>query len=395
MKNERSDYTVTSFIFSKKYNQLSNKRALFFLKERMGKFESGLNEIYKNMLPPISVALCPTSKCIRQCEFCSNTERNKQNSAKDIMYSRELFEQIIDDLSRLKVKGVSVAGGGEPLTYGREILNSIFSDKVPFRFGIHTNGVYLDKIMTKEILNTDNIQYINISVVAHNEKLYEKVTKGNVEQFKALIDNIKNVIDMENKYEKFPTFGVKILISRSNYKYIKDIYDFYKKELNVSNVLLRCVGNFEPNQDVELLDFQKKELMTILLEELGLPFSQVKTIISGGEALEEKIPIPSKCWINELQYCGGIDPDGEVYLCSLWSHYPYSIGNVNEKRFIDIWGSIEHRKAIELLESNLSSGKCNPLSCRHYYTNLAIDEYVRSNYPNLSFDFDEDYCRFI
>ncbi|KKR75001.1 MAG: hypothetical protein UU18_C0015G0009 [Parcubacteria group bacterium GW2011_GWB2_40_8] len=61
-----------------------------------------------------------------------------------------------------------------------------------------------------------------------------------------------------------------------------------------------------------------------------------------------------------MQYTAGVDPDGEVYLCSPWSRKEYSIGNINQSSIRKIWGSNKHVEIAAKLSDNLQSGKCSP-----------------------------------
>ena len=95
-------------------------------------------------------------------------------------------------------------------------------------------------------------------------------------------------------------------------------------------------------------------------------------------------------------YTAGIDLDGEVYLCSQYSFIKYSIGNVNEMELKRIWGSKKHLETIDRLNQKCVSGKCNILTCRHYYSNLAIDSFFGGFFKALSKDkLEENYGRFI
>jgi len=51
-----------------------------------------------------------------------------------------------------------------------------------------------------------------------------------------------------------------------------------------------------------------------------------------------------KCISNPL--IGTVSANGEMYLCGFMDHSDggYSIGNINENRFIDLWGSEKHHE---------------------------------------------------
>lgn len=364
------NYTVSSFIHSKAGKQLSTKRVLCHIENRLSDYSIDNRNLFQNKQNPVSVALCPTSLCIRNCSFCSNKKRNTFNRLNKCMYSESIFYDIISDLKEMDIKGVSMAGGGEPFCYDEKLLKFLFLQKsIPYKIGIHTNGMFLDKYCSDQIISTGNIAYINVSVFAHNRSLYNDISEGGETQFSIITDNILKWANL-NKTNS-PSFGVKILICRENYKHIAEIVDFYKR-LQVDNILLRCVGNFEEGQDVELNGKQQLELGRIL-KAMTLKKEQISSIIGKPIHLP---PRPSRCWIAVLQYTAGIDPDGEVYICSPWSFKEYSIGNVNNEKFSKIWGSCRHQKVVEKLNFNLLHGMCNPLTCRHYYSNIAIDAYI-------------------
>lgn len=388
-----NNYTVTTFINSKEGKQLSTKRVLYHIGDRLKKYDLSKNKIVQGAQPPISVALCPTSKCIRKCAFCSNTERNEKNRKIGAQYSEKVFNDIMSDLNSLGVLGVSVAGGGEPLCYNKSLFEKFTcQNEVSYKIGIHTNGVLVNNLLKDKIIEANNINYINISVVAHNSNLYKIVTGGSEKQFQEIEKNIINAVKLKEKYDVYPNFGVKILLCRDNYKYVKEMYDYFLN-LGVTNILLRCVGNFEENQDVELLPEQINELKDILVEELNLESAQIDAIIGKNKI---KVPVPSRCWIATLNYTAGIDPDGEVYLCSPWSRKEYSIGNVNQNRFSDVWGGEQHFEVIEKLNTKLKNGECNPLTCRHYYSNLAIDAFINGTLHELpKEDIEKGFGRFI
>jgi radical SAM protein with 4Fe4S-binding SPASM domain len=135
-------------------------------------------------------------------------------------------------------------------------------------------------------------------------------------------------------------------------------------------------------------------LAHIFQRDLKMSGDQINAVTGRGTG--ELLPMPSRCWISALQYTAGVDPDGEIYLCSPWSRKDYSIGNINRIDLPSIWGSKRHKEVAEILNAKLKSGQCHPLLCRHYYSNLAIDAFVEGLIPSLSNgDFEEGYRRFI
>jgi len=180
---------------------------------------------------------------------------------------------------------------------------------------------------------------------------------------------------------------------RENFGFALEIFNYFKG-LGLDNILIRCVGNFEPGQDVELSKEQISRLVHAFHYGLRMSNDQIDAVT--GRGAKELLPVPSRCWISALQYTAGVDPDGEVYLCSPWSQKDYSIGNINQASFSSIWGSIKHKEVAECLNSKLKSGQCYPLLCRHYYSNLAIDAFIKGLISSLpKGELEKGYGRFI
>ncbi|HRZ30525.1 MAG TPA: radical SAM protein [Candidatus Paceibacterota bacterium] len=386
--------TVTTFVQSKNGGKLSSRRVLYHLPERLFGYDPLVKEVIQTALSPVSVALCPTPTCVRSCTFCSNTVRNKANCQKKIEIGYRRFTDLIGELVAMDVQGVSVAGGGEPLSYNGPIAESLFLGcNLSFKIGIHTNGVLLQKVLAKEVLISGNITYFNVSVVAHTPELYEKVCRVSGNQFLQVEKGILEMLELRQTTGSEIMIGVKILLCRENFESALEIFNYFKG-LGVDNILIRCVGNFEPGQDVELSGEQISRLAHVFRYGLRMSNDQIDAVT--GRGTKELLPMPSRCWISALQYTAGVDPDGEVYLCSQWSRKDYSIGNINQADFPSIWGSTRHKEVAECLNAKLKSGQCHPLLCRHYYSNLAIDAFVEGLISSLpKGEQEKGYGRFI
>lgn len=385
--------TVTMFVQSKSGHKLSSRRVLFHLPERLVGYNTSSSEVIQTNLSPVSVAICPTPVCVRECTFCSNRSRNIENRSNRLEIIPSKFVELINALVKLEVKGVSVAGGGEPLVYKGPIAENLFlRNDLPFKIGIHTNGVLLEKILNERIFKNGNIAYINVSVVAHTPKLYTEVCKASSRQFFRIERNVLEAIKFKNSTSSSIAIGVKILLCRENFSFAFEMFNYFKS-IGVDNILIRCVGNFEPGQDVELLPNQINHLTGVFKNDFGMSDDQVAAVTG---TIPDVLPMPSRCWICALQYTAGVDPDGEVYLCSPWSRKEYSISNINRSDFRNIWGSDRHKQVAAMLNKNMRSGKCNPLLCRHYYSNLAIDAFIAGLIKALpKEEMEKGYGRFI
>ena len=95
------EHTVTTFVSSRAGKQLSTKRVLFHAAERLAGYSPESGEVIQRVIPPVSVALCPTSACTRACVFCSNAQRNAANRRVKAEYSDAVFAGLTEDLDAL------------------------------------------------------------------------------------------------------------------------------------------------------------------------------------------------------------------------------------------------------------------------------------------------------
>lgn len=78
--------TVTTFVQSKSGHKLSSRRVLFHLPERLAGYNASSEEVIQTNLSPVSVAICPTPVCVRECTFCSNQKRNKETANYEMQF---------------------------------------------------------------------------------------------------------------------------------------------------------------------------------------------------------------------------------------------------------------------------------------------------------------------
>jgi len=93
------------------------------------------------VIPPIHAQLLPTNKCNMNCSFCSCSE-----VAKDQEIPYENIEKIVDKLSTLKTKAVTITGGGEPLMHPQINETIKYFGQKGIEVGLVTNGKLLHKL---------------------------------------------------------------------------------------------------------------------------------------------------------------------------------------------------------------------------------------------------------
>ena len=117
-----------------------------------------------------AVEIHPTAKCNHRCIHCSYKERNESRAE----MPRKMFDNLIESLIKLKVRGVYFSGGGEPCTYGGlgEAIKHLKENSV--EVALVTNATLFEKAGLINV--ADCINYIAISVPSCRPDMYKKIT---------------------------------------------------------------------------------------------------------------------------------------------------------------------------------------------------------------------------
>ncbi|WP_165843825.1 radical SAM protein [Planococcus halotolerans] len=360
---------------------------------RIQKFSDlGYTEITKeNFLEispaPWSVDFQFTAVCNQHCSFCSYEDRNKHLKKN----SYGLVKRVHKDLIEMGTRGLIYTGGGEPLSWrdeGKTIKDIVLEQNygIQTKPSLVTNGVMLNTLISPEIIS--KFHFISISVYGHNEEVFKDVVKVNT--FKLQTKNFKNIMKLKKDYNlKYPEIQAKILITRENYKYLAEIYNFYKNEIKPDHISMRCVNNFEEGQDVELLPSQKEELKEIVKQKLDINEAYVEDFLNSLLPPPNLIPA-TNCWTIKLGHNLLISTLGEVYIeIPYGATKEYCIGNLNEKSIKEIWGSEKHLEVINMLNNRMTSLGCDLRMCRHHKYNKVMDDYLENKtLTPASSDFD-------
>lgn len=311
------------------FNPFNSMKALV----HADKFESILEQKAKS---PIVVNMDLTNKCNYDCGFCMFANRERADpDGKSYRKNESLPKGYVLTLPKLwknwGVKGVCLAGGGEP---------SLHPDFKPFIEECHKNNLDLG-IATNGYLLSDDLDYLSkckfvgFSMDAGNSTDYAKVKGVPYTHFYKVLDNMKKVsqtgtevgykflLDKDNQNGIYGAAQLAKQVGARHFQFRPaiDTYQYSKEEIqNIKNQITRAQNDFE-DENFQVMGVTHK---------FNSDFTKKHDF--------------SKCRANMLTstWCA----DGNVYLCtdtrgSKWSklgaHYP------NPEKFIkEVWNSKEH-----------------------------------------------------
>jgi len=259
--------------------------------------------------------------------------------------------------------------GGEVFLY--KFFDELFQKGLAFphlQQQIITNGVILNEEWIKKILKAG--AELTISVDGTTKDVYEYIRTG--ASFEKLIENIRIVNELRQKYHSKTKIRMNTLIMKSNYHQIEEFVDFAKR-YNFDQLSLLAV-HFDEDPAENILyskkDDQAMEYITaaipkvrqkakaynidldILLPTEDLKFDEFdeqnkKTASSNEGTLHCKMP-----W-KYLFICD----DGKVYLTGSCIK---TIGNIYESSIDEIWNSQQAQFYRESMLKNQFQGLCRP-----------------------------------
>lgn len=293
--------------------------------------------------PPVTV-FNSTKSCNLKCIHCYSDSENK-------IYDGELttdeIKLLIDDLADFKIPAL-LFSGGEPLMR-RDIFELLqYSKSKKLRTVISTNGTLIDEGIAKKIKNC-NVSYVGVSLDGIGE--INDYFRGVGGSFQKAVEGIKKLLKINQKV------GLRMTLTKSNYKNLPAIFEFIEKEkiprvcfyhlvpvgrgasvVDLTNEQTRKAIDFilakakeftEKNLNIEILTVDNHcdgvYIYLKLLKENPKRADEVFTFLKwNGGALNS-----SGVGLGCVDFFGNVHPDQ--------FSYEYILGNVKDKKFSDIW----------------------------------------------------------
>ena len=315
-----------------------------------------------------------TRACNLRCVHCYNDSGSSKGS--DAL-STEQAKGVLDDLASFGSPSV-LFSGGEPLMRSDLFELIEYGGEVGMRTVISTNGTLITEDVAKKIKQA-GVSYVGISLDGMGE-VNDKF-RGVSGAFDAAVRGIRNCRDLGVRV------GLRLTLTGRNVEDLDGLFEFVEKE-GLERV---CFYHLVPSGrggEISSDDLSHEETR----DAVGLIMARTRALKEGGrktdiltvdnhvdgvflylKLLEEDKGRADDVW-RLLTWNGGgmyssgvgigcIDWDGNVHPDQFWWHY--SLGNVLEKPFSEIWTSAEDPLLCKLRERRANiKGRCR--LCRFF-----------------------------
>lgn len=315
-------------------------------------------ELLKGKIPtPVRVVLEPTNRCNHNCFFCYYSNFRSDNP---VSLSREKLFELAEDFKQMDVKSVSLVGGGEPMLHPAiyDFIHRCYENKI--LISITTNGSVFKDSEIDTIVRAST--YIRVSLNAATAETHNLINAPKGNQFERILNNIEKLRKHRDKIGANMLIGIRNAIHDKNFHEIAEMVALAER-LKVDYVMFAGVVHDSPASKQVIEEAQKK------VEEL-----KEKSTVLLFHSFYKKPHKTPKCISNPL--IGTISANGDMYLCGFMDHADgaYRIGNVNENRFIDLWGSEKHYEVYNSQDPEY----CAKYTCKmKEYDNVIRDVFVK------------------
>lgn len=346
---------------------------------------------------PITIEIDPSNTCNHSCPFCISGHLHLKKYKGTEYFNRTIldkntFHNLIKDLVKLNIEAINWTGGGEPTQnpYLGEAIKFIKKNS-SIEMGMFSNGTLLEKMNLMDIV-VDCLKWIRISIDAGTASSYDKLRVTNKSNnFDTVIKNIKKIVDLKNKKKSNITIGVGFVVTEDNYNEILNFANIFK-EIGVDYCQYKPeiiqIERQQKNSDIGKVqissDFWIKKVINLLdqaKKTLGKKFEcndyKIDDLIIDVKKYGRNY---KECIGSQFQPCVGAD--GNVYVCTNHrGHKKYSYGNVNEKKFSDIWNDLKKRQSVmEIINKKERFSNCTHL-CKPHESNKILWK-IKENQKN-------------
>ena len=293
-----------------------------------------------------------TNKCNLRCAHCYISARPELTSEAEL--SLDEAKAFVDDLAAIPVP-LLLFTGGEPLVRKDFFELAEHTTAKGLKTALSTNGTLITKEVAARIKDA-GIEYAGVSLDGAKAETHDGI-RNQPGSFNKAVQALKNCADVGLKA------GVRITVTRDNYREIADLLDL-SCELEVPRFCVYWLvpsGRGKEIYEKQLEPHEVSEIFDLLYErarDMNPDDMEILTVDApqDGIYLLNKMKADASPEYDNalklLQYVGdscsagdrvaNVDPVGNVYPCQFAQLEEFKIGNIRERKFSELWNDSEN-----------------------------------------------------
>lgn len=329
-------------------------------------------------IAPIYIRIKPTNYCNHKCFYCSYADnelglRNSVNRQDQIPW--EKMQEIITDLSDMKVKAVTFSGGGEPLLYPHiiEAMQKILEAGIDL--SMITNGQLLKGERAGVLADA---KWVRISFDSADAETYGKVRGLSARAFYEVCGNIREFSKIKRKNCEL---GINFVINHEN---ADQIYNMARivKELGANHI--KYAARVTKDLFAYHEPFKKDVIDQIHRAKADFDGEDFRVINKYEGDFDSALIFErcyDKCYVNKIFTV--IAADSKVYFCHDKAYVEEGVvGDLKTQSFRELWFS---EKTVRRYQEFNPQKEC----CHH----CVYDD--RNELLNVFYSLDRNHVNFI
>jgi len=306
---------------------------------------------------PVHMTIGLNNNCNHTCPWCyinwnqagalSKRSGNEIPVKKVINADKRLIEATLE-AKDIGLKAVTIVGDGEP-TLHKDIIEylDILHDN-NLDIGIFSN-MSMDKPEIVEAL-ARTCFFVRCSIDAVRPEVHKKF--HGLDDFELVINNIRHLIALRGD-NPYPIIGVQYVTNEDNYLDLPDAALFYR-ELGVEYLTIKPMYKavLNPAHKENKIDYAKAEAKMREAEKYSTDTFKVYAKYSQFEEILNNKTIGEryykKCQATPLSPY--LDEDGNVEMCGNLKGRGFTMGNIYESSFQEIWSSERRQECLKRID---------------------------------------------
>ncbi len=306
---------------------------------------------------PIYMEISPSGACNHRCTFCALDFMAYQKRYLDA----DLLAKRLPEMERLGLKSIMYAGEGEPLLH-KEIAKIVnYTKKSNIDVAITTNGVLLKKSVAKKILQ--KVEWIKVSINAGTEKTYAKVHRTAPSDFKKVIRNVSDAVQIKQKNGYPCTIGMQMLLLPENRSEAAPLAKI-AKDIGADYLVIKPYSHHFNSKTAayENISYRNFTQLSEKLSEISTSDFSVVFRSNAMKKCDRKKHDFEHCFA--LPFWAYLDAGGDLWGCSAYiGNKKFLYGNIHENSFKEIWESEKRLSLSKWAGNKLDAGQCR-VNCR-------------------------------
>jgi MoaA/NifB/PqqE/SkfB family radical SAM enzyme len=340
------------------------------------------------LIGPKSVNIHVINSCSYRCQFCWYFSPFVKDHPKGKMLDYKILEQTLEDCKEIGVDEINLEGG-ETTVYPHWVEAFHKVHDLGMRLIAYTHLDYPADVKKLQALSYAQLLMVNFS--AMTDESFKRV-HGAHTSMKRVLKNMDRLLALRDKYGK-PNIRLSFVVYNHNYKELAAFLDMAHRR-KIDQVVVRF---FEATEEMKNLVFTKDELAELrAIVETALEkkfcfthdLQKLHNLIANGKMFENPVTLERTEMRNDrLLFYDSTGGEINCYVGWFYSHIDEKgrviapcdnvgvcvAGNINERRFKDIWFDNEH------LRSTLNEASKGIHTCSSKWQECRYCSYVPTN----------------